>query len=87
MGLQKIIMEKFSVNQFLQNVKKESVTHVYVAPLIALYLAKNPSMTHEHLSSLVSKTVQFNFESLYLIILQARRLEWHERLDDVCIKL
>lgn len=52
MGLQTIVMEKFSVNQFLQDVKKESVTHVYVAPPIVLYLAKNPSMTREHLSSL-----------------------------------
>lgn len=52
MGLQTVIMEKFSVNEFLKNVKKESITHVYVAPPIVLYLAKNPSMTREHLSSL-----------------------------------
>ncbi|CAG8381149.1 unnamed protein product [Penicillium salamii] len=52
MGLQTIIMEKFSVNEFLKNVKKESITHVYVAPPIVLYLAKNPSMTREHLASL-----------------------------------
>lgn len=52
LGLQTTMMEKFSVNDFLQTVYQESITHVYVAPPVVLYLAKNPSMTRERLSSL-----------------------------------
>jgi acyl-coenzyme A synthetase/AMP-(fatty) acid ligase len=52
MGLKTLIMEKFTINAFVQSVHSESITHVYVAPPVVLYLAKNPSMTRELLSSL-----------------------------------
>ena len=52
MGLQTTVMEKFSVNELLKNVKTDSITHIYVAPPVVLHLAKNPSMTRDQLSSL-----------------------------------
>ncbi|CAG8072699.1 unnamed protein product [Penicillium olsonii] len=52
MGLQTTVMEKFSVNELLKNVKTDSITHIYVAPPVVLHLAKNPSMTRGQLSSL-----------------------------------
>lgn len=52
MGVQTVVMERFSVSGFLENVQKESITHVYVAPPVVLYLAKDPSMTSDRLSSL-----------------------------------
>lgn len=45
-------MEKFSVKGFLHNVKAESITHIYAVPPVVLYLAKDPAMTREQLSSL-----------------------------------
>ena len=52
MGIETTIMEKFSVTSFLHNVQTESITHIYVAPPVVLYLAKDPAMTREQLSSL-----------------------------------
>jgi 4-coumarate--CoA ligase len=52
MGLHTTIMDKFSVGAFLENVQNEGITHVYVAPPVVLYLAKDRAMTRERLSSL-----------------------------------
>lgn len=52
MGIETTIMEKFSVKSFLHNVQTESITHIYDAPPVVLYLAKDPAMTREQLSSL-----------------------------------
>ncbi|CAI7636311.1 unnamed protein product [Penicillium viridicatum] len=46
------VLEKFSVKSFLHNIQTESITHIYVAPPVVLYLAKDPAMTREQLSSL-----------------------------------
>ncbi|KAJ5195685.1 hypothetical protein N7449_006164 [Penicillium cf. viridicatum] len=51
-GIETTIMEKFSVKSFLHNVQTESITHIYVSPPVVLYLAKDPAMTREQLSSL-----------------------------------
>ncbi|KAJ5762534.1 uncharacterized protein N7511_005916 [Penicillium nucicola] len=52
MGLQTIIVEKYSISSFLRDVYNESITNVYVAPPIVLHLAKDPAMTRARLSSL-----------------------------------
>jgi acyl-coenzyme A synthetase/AMP-(fatty) acid ligase len=52
MGIETTILEKFSVKTFLHNVQNESITHVYAVPPIVLYLASDPAMTREQLSSL-----------------------------------
>ena len=74
-------MEKFTVNAFLQNVYTESITHVYVAPPVILYFAKNPSMTRNHLSSLrmvtfsgaplVSDLIRSVYDRLRILVRQA----------------
>ncbi|KAJ5480004.1 hypothetical protein N7530_005513 [Penicillium desertorum] len=52
LGIKTIVMEMFSVKGFLHNVKAESITHIYAVPPVVLYLAKDPAMTREQLSSL-----------------------------------
>ncbi|KAJ5783258.1 hypothetical protein N7457_005032 [Penicillium paradoxum] len=52
MGIHTTIMEKFSVKSFLSNIQNESITHVYVAPPVVVYLAQDQAMTRERLTSL-----------------------------------
>lgn len=51
MGIQTTVMQKFSVSAFSEYVRNDAITHVYVAPPVVLYLAKDPGFRREDLMS------------------------------------
>ncbi|KAL6229130.1 hypothetical protein BDW75DRAFT_235437 [Aspergillus navahoensis] len=52
LGITTIFMDKFDLNVFCRTVQKHKITHVYVAPPIALHLAKNQVVDQYHMKSL-----------------------------------
>ncbi|KAL4972657.1 hypothetical protein BDW66DRAFT_169379 [Aspergillus desertorum] len=52
LGTTTIFMEKFDLQKLCKLIREHSISHIYVAPPIVLYLAKNPSIDGHDLSSL-----------------------------------
>lgn len=52
MGIQTTVTQKFTVSAFSEYVRNDVITHIYVAPPVVLYLAKDAGFRREDLSSI-----------------------------------
>jgi 4-coumarate--CoA ligase len=51
-GLQAVILERFSLQEFLDTIQKYKITFAFIVPPIVLLLAKDPSVDKYDVSSL-----------------------------------